>query len=108
MAKDTKSLKMSEKDVSLKQPEAFKTLPVEDEPTPSAAPPDIVEPPVVVEPIPPPPAPTPPAPTPVSGTKKYRCKVKCWISHRALLCNPGDIVEFSDGEFVPSQFELIE
>ena len=40
--------------------------------------------------------------------KKYRCLVKCWLSSRALLCDPGDIVEFAAGEEVPPYFDLAE
>ena len=95
MAKETKSLKKSETDVSLNQPEEFTSFTSMDLP-------------VVEEPAPPPPPPKPAPPKHPSTPKKYRCTIRCWVSSKVLLCNPGDIVEFADGEFVPSQFELAE
>jgi hypothetical protein len=52
---------------------------------------------VVVEEAPP----LPPQP------KRYICKVQCWVSHRCQMYNPGDIVTFEPGEFVPDHFTLI-
>jgi hypothetical protein len=40
-----------------------------------------------------------------SVPKQYRCKVKCWVSSKKMMFEPGDYVTFEPGEFVPEHFE---
>jgi len=40
-----------------------------------------------------------------SGPKQYRCKTKCWVSSKKMMFEPGDVVTFAPGEFVPEHFE---
>ena len=43
-----------------------------------------------------------------SGPKRYRCKVRCWVSSKCQMFEPGDYATFEPGEFVPEHFELSE
>ena len=56
----------------------------------------VVEKPVVEKPVVP------------SGPKRYRCKVRCWVSSKRQMFEPGDYATFEPGEFVPEHFELAE
>jgi hypothetical protein len=38
----------------------------------------------------------------------YVCRVKCWVAGKKQVYEQGDVVEFLDGEFVPSHFELVK
>jgi hypothetical protein len=40
--------------------------------------------------------------------KRYRCKVRCWVSSKCQMFEPGDYATFEPGEFVPEHFELSE
>lgn len=40
--------------------------------------------------------------------KKYICRVKCWVASKVRIVNPGEVIEFTEGEFVPSHFEEIK
>jgi len=62
---------------------------------------------VKLEVEPEPKAPPKPEPKVDPKVKTYICKVKCWMPKRGIF-EPGDKAEFIEGEFVPSQFELVE
>jgi len=108
MADKLKSPKKSDMDETLNKPEAFKTF--KDEPTS----PVVKEPFKEVmkeEPVAPKAEPTTPVkeePKIDRKVKKYTCKVKCWVSSRCQMFEPGDVVEFADEESVPSHFTLSE
>jgi len=59
----------------------------------------VEESPVVAEVIKDIPAMQPPSP------KQYRCKVKCWVSSKKQMFEPGDLTTFEPGEFIPEHFE---
>lgn len=48
------------------------------------------------------------APPPPPQPKRYICKTTCWVSGRCQMYNPGDVVTFMPGEYVPDHFTLIE
>ena len=62
---------------------------------------------VKLEVEPAPKAPPKPDPKIDPKVKTYICKVKCWIPKRGIF-ERGDYAEFIEGEFVPSQFELVK
>ena len=40
-----------------------------------------------------------------SGPRQFMCKTKCWVSSKCQMYEPGDVVIFESGEFVPEHFE---
>jgi hypothetical protein len=40
--------------------------------------------------------------------KEYMCNTTCWVASKRAMFNPGDKVQFNDGEAVPDHFTLIE
>jgi hypothetical protein len=44
-------------------------------------------------------------PKKVIWPQKYVCRTKCWVSSKCDMFYPGQIVEFYEGEFVPSHFD---
>ena len=39
--------------------------------------------------------------------KKYVCTIKCWVASRVRIYDPGDEVDFHQGEYVPTHFRLL-
>jgi hypothetical protein len=41
------------------------------------------------------------------GPKRYVCRVKCWVSGKRGIVEVGEVIEFDEGETIPSHFQQI-